>query len=99
MVWQHYRETQTDGRELTLIFESVKDLETGLNVYRSHDKKHARLFAAAPDLLEVLKAFVEDTPCRLDHHGCCQEHGGMINNVCLNEKAKAAIAKAEGADQ
>ena len=55
------------------------------------------LIAAAPDLLEALEFFIDDeNPCRYDHNGWCQEHGGMINGKCANALAMAVVAKAKG---
>jgi hypothetical protein len=65
---------------------------------------NARLIAAAPDLLAACKAALEcfgDVPCRLDHHGLCQEHNLRTNEAgnpeCQVSLLRAAIAKAEGA--
>ena len=58
---------------------------------------NAALIAAAPDLLEALEFFIDDeNPCRYDHNGRCQEHGGMISGKCANALAMAVVAKAKG---
>lgn len=56
-------------------------------VYPSLSEQRARLIAAAPDLLEALKAFEE----------CFVVAGGMpFDDDTIVEMARAAIAKAEG---
>lgn len=50
---------------------------------REQQQANARLIAAAPDLLEALKAFV--------NHGSCFDDDDM-------EKARAAIAKVQGGE-
>ena len=73
---------------------------------RETQMTNARLIAAAPEMLEALKAVLEvyDDPCRLDHHGYCQEHNlrmiqksdGQWVGECQMELVRNAIAKAEG---
>ena len=59
---------------------SMQICETG---HAEYDIANARLIAAAPELLDVLKNLYDHTKNNLQICG-------------LNEKAKAAIAKAEG---
>lgn len=56
-----------------------------------------RFVAAAPDLLAACKAALDNSPCRLDHHGNCQEHS--LGNPCEQKLLREAIAKAEGEKQ
>jgi hypothetical protein len=53
-------------------------------------KRDGRLIAAAPEMLEALKAMTHGLPDLLDSIGYADEEG-------MVEKALAAIAKAEGA--
>lgn len=45
---------------------------------------NARLRAQTAEATALLGHFVdhEDQPCRLDHHGACQEHGGSSLRPC-----------------
>ena len=76
-----------------------------LNLFGSdeaHGKANADLCAAAPLMLEALRAVLEiyDEPCRLDHHGLCQTHHLRRNDAgepeCEVELIRAAIAATEG---
>jgi len=40
----------------------------------------------------------EDGPCRLDHHGCCQEHPGGGNTPCTTMAARQLLALARPAE-
>lgn len=47
--------------------------------------------------LELLQALVDDSECRFDHHGGCQEHGYLDlepGEVCPQHELKALIADA-----
>lgn len=57
------------------------------------DIKDGRLMSKAPKLLEVLKLFMDDVPCRLDHHGVCQTHSMM--NPCEMKLARDVIEEIE----
>jgi hypothetical protein len=46
-------------------------------------------------MLEALRLFVDDTPCRYDHHGYCQEHSGGFAHNCSNAIAIAALKAAK----
>lgn len=73
----------------------------GLTVFFWFDtKEQAQAFACRinggnpPPYGELLTAFVvhETAPCRYDHHGDCQEHGGrMLNGRCAVETSRAAL--------
>ena len=79
------------------------DDSTGRTVAYGVADEYADLFAAAPLMLEALKAVLEvhDEPCRLDHHGLCQTHHLRSNDAgepeCEVELVRAAIAAASGA--
>lgn len=46
---------------------------------------------------EAVGLFVDDNPCRFDHHGGCQEHYGYDDNmICLNTRAKEALTILDG---
>jgi len=79
--FEYYQEIQQAGK-FKIYFETVRDCN-GENICRLHDAKIARLFAAAPELLEALEALYEHTK---NNHCICG----------LNFKAKTVIAKAEG---
>lgn len=66
------------------------------NKNKEENQANAKLIAAAPELLEACKSLVDDEKCRFDHHGYCQTHFSG-SSPCLNQLAKQAIAKAEGA--
>lgn len=61
------------------------------------DSKIARLRARVEELEGLLReAFeAEARPCRLDHHGSCQEHGWVRDDVgpqeCLVRRARRAV--------
>jgi hypothetical protein len=40
--------------------------------------------------IELLKTFVDDDPCRLDHHGNCQTHS--LGNPCNVAEAREFLA-------
>ena len=48
-----------------------------------------RHFEEVTALRLALDAFVDDEPCRLDHHGICQAHG--IDKPCSVATAKALL--------
>lgn len=59
---------------------------------------HARRTQAAEiyKLVELLKCFVEDNECSLDHHGGCQEHMFLSldhDEICPNKEARILIRK------
>ena len=45
------------------------------------------------DVVEAAKLHVDDSPCRLDHHGNCQEH--RLGNPCEQDVLKKALAALE----
>lgn len=46
------------------------------------------------ELRTALKALVDPNPCRLDHHGHCQEHGCCP--PCVNAEARRVLAETAG---
>lgn len=46
------------------------------------------------DLYELLDKLAEDTPCRFDHHGYCQEHGWLDEGPCPHRQADKLLRKA-----
>lgn len=59
----------------------------------AEQKANAHLIAAAPDLLEALKAILSD---EMRDHKAVYEFGGFVLPDELRNQAAAAIAKAEG---
>ena len=64
-------------------------------VTRDPSEANAHLIAAAPDLLEALKAIISDD---MEDQKTAQEFGGFVLPDELRTAARAAIAKAEGRD-
>lgn len=64
----------------------------------------ARLFAADEATVTIrrrlLDALIDDSECRFDHHGDCQEHGYSLEpgEVCPQHEAKQVIAAARRDD-
>lgn len=70
------------AREQALSTELVKEV-------------HA-LRARCAALEEALEPFLDDNPCRYDHHGYCQEHQGVDEDgVCIVAKAAALLEQGE----
>lgn len=46
-------------------------------------------------LRDLLAEFVDDEPCRLDHHGHCQEHMDFGPGECRQKRAKALLSRFE----
>jgi macrodomain Ter protein organizer (MatP/YcbG family) len=61
----YIKEQQTNGR-ITLLFDTVIDVNTGENVCRMHDEAMARQFAASTLMLEALTAVVDWD--KIHHH-------------------------------
>ena len=62
-----------------------------------YEAEIARLKGTNAELLDALEFFIDDeNPCRYDHNGWCQEHGGMLNGKCANALAMEVVAKAKG---
>lgn len=59
------------------------------NAERAHFEEVTALRLALDEL-------TEDTPCRFDHHGYCQEH--MSDGPCRNELAKGLLTGARRSD-
>lgn len=59
-----------------------------------------RLREQIADATALLGHFVdhEDQPCRLDHHGACQEHGGSSLRPCDVAAGRALLARIRGGD-
>lgn len=55
----YIKERQTNGSGITLLFDTVVDVNTGKNVCRMHDEAMARQFAASTLMLEALAAVVD----------------------------------------
>lgn len=93
----NWDEVDESGREYVDILDAQ-----GVNICTVADCD-APIIAAAPLMLEALKAVLEvhDEPCRLDHHGLCQTHHLRSNDAgepeCEVELVRAAIAAASGA--
>lgn len=63
-------------------------------VMRERDKFHDRAERAEAALKQaraLLGEFYDDSPCRLDHHGYCQEHSSMAN-PCIMRRVSAALS-------
>jgi hypothetical protein len=45
---------------------------------------------------EVIVAFVDEEPCRYDHHGFCQEHNWFSTDECINKKCKSILTETDG---
>ena len=65
--------------EVEVLAEALTDLLSDLvgwttenDVRVVHDALHARGYRLVSE--DLLERFVDDEPCRLDHHGLCQEH-------------------------
>lgn len=85
------------GLSIGSVCESSIPFDRGLHTCDGVAYANACLFAAAPELLEVLIELVQSyDECRLDHHGLCQEHFLQEANDCTFKKANLAIAKALG---
>lgn len=57
-----------------------------------------RLRAQLAEATTLLGHFVdhEDRPCRLDHHGACQEHGGSSLRSCDVAVGRELLARIHG---
>lgn len=41
---------------------------------------------------DALLSYRDDMPCRLDHHGYCQEHASLTEGPCVQMDLRAALA-------
>lgn len=77
-----------NGQRLVAIVRKMRFTDRPeLEVTQEEADNHARLIAAAPEILEILKVLVSEVECY------CSDLPKM---VCPIHEAKAAIAKAEG---
>jgi len=68
--------------------EAIGELEQGIaTIIAEGGNEHAprliRLFLEAnylAPLIELVENTVDDTPCRLDHHGYCQQHSWLYTD-------------------
>lgn len=52
--------------------------------------------ATLHEIEDILEHLIEDSECRYDHHGYCQEHfGGFSENGCTNPRMKKVLEKLE----
>lgn len=54
------------------------------------DKANAKVIAATPDLLALVRDLVDADDCWYDHHGYCQGHS-LHEKPCPHERAKALL--------
>lgn len=43
------------------------------------------------ELYELLELLADDSPCRLDHHGFCQEHFWLAPGRCPHARAQELL--------
>ena len=46
---------------------------------------------------EVIYNLIDDEPCRYDHHGYCQAHNWLSNDVCPHKQGKELIPQINNA--
>jgi hypothetical protein len=73
---------------------------------REQDEANARLIAAAPELLEIVRKVAEWKDCDEDNANCsdnsgpyCAEHGDNFLHTKLIAAARKVLAAAEGSDR
>ena len=73
------------------------DVRSSLAESLERDTQRVRQWAVAgadPDVLipRLLDALTDDEPCRVDHHGYCQEHGAQeVDGECANAVARRLL--------
>ena len=45
------------------------------------------------EALELIYLLVDESDCRLDHHGYCQEHSHFHQSECTHAKAKKFLKR------
>lgn len=57
-------------------------------------KQIERLQEQLKEANDLLKAFYDDSPCRFDHLGYCQEHGSTDGNyICVQGELKEYLER------
>ena len=54
--------------------------------------ERARSLARQVELASLLELMRDDSPCRLDHHGCCQAHNWTGEPPCIQVRISAALS-------
>lgn len=78
-------------------YEKYKCLETGIilanSLIKNTEEENQKLKELLKECKEVIYDLVDDEPCRLDHHGYCQNHSWMSSDLCPNERGKSILTK------
>jgi len=45
------------------------------------------------EMLFILEEYYDPEPCRLDHHGYCQEHNWFGKGLCLNVRIRNILLR------
>lgn len=73
---------------------ATKVANTYLDQFADLSKKVERLQEQLKEANDLLKAFYDDSPCRFDHHGYCQEHGSTDGNyICVQGELKEYLER------
>lgn len=95
-------------KEIAALQQRVKELESDVKAsqnahfkaaesFKQMSKKYDEVNSQLQEAVEVIENLLEaheDTECRLDHHGLCQEH--YLESDCSVKKARSFLTKLKG---
>lgn len=75
----------------------LPDVALAIRERDSLARRLAKRFDETEQLRALLGRFVDDEPCRVDHHGNCQTHGH--EQPCAVAEARRVLGRPERADR
>jgi hypothetical protein len=87
---ENIRELAAQKRTSDAVIADVREelhIGPGISVV----EEAGRVYAALAQARALLTELYDDSPCRFDHHGHCQEHNSMTD-VCIMRRIAAALS-------